>query len=354
MSTQTTTTVTSTNTQTTTSGTTNVNSPSVPMKDFQSMMKFRFWCFYCLPMVYDDSLSYYELLNKVVNYTNHMISDIANMGQNVNNLIEAYILLEKFVNTTFEDILSDFADSINNGLLVDAILDKIDVDQIKSDVETQTQTYLNNLETTTNEEWQTKLQDFTDQFNTFLESAKTQLSDVLDGADVTNLKSQIETLSGTVQENTGSIKNNADAIAANTTAIENVQKISIPGGTRGIYSFTLNTKCEKGNTATALIPFQSVIDYINDDTLKDITMNDVIPVVSLNPSNSGTNGSLAYYNATLSGPSTGNTNNLGYYNLVLDHAPQTAARITGRGLFIIMSTTAAQPGGMSNGDYTGS
>ena len=37
---------------------------------------FRFWCQKVLPIVYDDSLSYYELLNKVVNYLNNVIAGI--------------------------------------------------------------------------------------------------------------------------------------------------------------------------------------------------------------------------------------------------------------------------------------
>ena len=34
---------------------------------------FRFWCQKVLPLVYDDSLSYYEVLCKVVNYINALI-----------------------------------------------------------------------------------------------------------------------------------------------------------------------------------------------------------------------------------------------------------------------------------------
>lgn len=34
---------------------------------------FRFWCYKVLPLVYDDSLSYYEVLCKVVDYINKLI-----------------------------------------------------------------------------------------------------------------------------------------------------------------------------------------------------------------------------------------------------------------------------------------
>ena len=37
---------------------------------------FRFWCQKVLPLVYDDSLSYYEVLCKVVKYLNNMITDV--------------------------------------------------------------------------------------------------------------------------------------------------------------------------------------------------------------------------------------------------------------------------------------
>ena len=37
---------------------------------------FRFWCQKVLPLVYDDSLSYYEVLCKVVDYLNRMRDDI--------------------------------------------------------------------------------------------------------------------------------------------------------------------------------------------------------------------------------------------------------------------------------------
>ena len=37
--------------------------------------KFKFWCQKVLPLVYDDSLSYYEVLCKVVEYINHLIDE---------------------------------------------------------------------------------------------------------------------------------------------------------------------------------------------------------------------------------------------------------------------------------------
>lgn len=47
--------------------------------NYSELQPFRFWCQTVLPAVYDDSLSYYELLNKVVAYLNEM-------GENVSAL----------------------------------------------------------------------------------------------------------------------------------------------------------------------------------------------------------------------------------------------------------------------------
>lgn len=40
------------------------------------MRNFRFWCQKVLPLTYDNSLSYYEVLCKVVHYLNHVIADL--------------------------------------------------------------------------------------------------------------------------------------------------------------------------------------------------------------------------------------------------------------------------------------
>lgn len=66
--------------------------------------KFRFWCQKVLPLVYDDSMSYYELLNKVVDYLNHCISDIDSAETNVDRLLNAYNQLQGYVNSYFDSL----------------------------------------------------------------------------------------------------------------------------------------------------------------------------------------------------------------------------------------------------------
>lgn len=68
---------------------------------------FRFWCQKVLPAVYDDSLSYYELLCKVLEKLNEVIaqsneqSTVINiLAENLQNLIDEF---ERFKESGFED-----------------------------------------------------------------------------------------------------------------------------------------------------------------------------------------------------------------------------------------------------------
>ena len=47
------------------------------IRNYHTLRPFRFWCQKVLPLVYDDSLSYYELLCKVVAYLNNTREDLA-------------------------------------------------------------------------------------------------------------------------------------------------------------------------------------------------------------------------------------------------------------------------------------
>lgn len=75
---------------------------------------FRFWCQKVLPIVYDDSLSYYELLNKVVNYLNNAIRDISSLADNNTALYNAFIALQNYVNDYFDSL--DVEEAIDNKL----------------------------------------------------------------------------------------------------------------------------------------------------------------------------------------------------------------------------------------------
>ena len=84
------------------------------MKDYKDLRPFRFWCQTVLPTVYDDSLSYYELLNKVVSVLNDVIDNESTVENNVTELYNAFVELNTFVDTYFDDL--DVTEEINNKL----------------------------------------------------------------------------------------------------------------------------------------------------------------------------------------------------------------------------------------------
>lgn len=61
------------------------------------MDKLRFWCQKVLPLVYDDSLSYMELLCKVVSKLNEVIETYGESGETIQELQEAVAKLQKWV-----------------------------------------------------------------------------------------------------------------------------------------------------------------------------------------------------------------------------------------------------------------
>lgn len=87
----------------------------VPSKNDVSYLRpFRVWCQKVLPLVYDDSLSYYELLCKVVDFLNKTMEEVNQLGVDVSNLFNAFQQLQDYVNHYFESL--DVQEEINNKL----------------------------------------------------------------------------------------------------------------------------------------------------------------------------------------------------------------------------------------------
>ena len=82
--------------------------------DYKTLQPFRYWCQKVLPLVYDDSLSYYELLCKVIDYLNKTMEDVETLHGDVNNLHTAYEQLQSYVNNYFSTL--DVQEEINNKL----------------------------------------------------------------------------------------------------------------------------------------------------------------------------------------------------------------------------------------------
>lgn len=96
------------------------------MGAYSDLRPFRFWCQKVLPLVYDDSLSYYEVLAKVVDYLNKTMEDVGVLHEDVEALNTAYQQLQSYVNNYFSTL--DVQEEINNKLDVmaeDGTLDRL-------------------------------------------------------------------------------------------------------------------------------------------------------------------------------------------------------------------------------------
>ena len=77
------------------------------MDNYNDLKPFRFWCQKVLPLVYDDSLSYYELLCKIVDYLNKTMEDVT-------YLHDEFVKLKDFVDNYFKNL--DVQQEINKKL----------------------------------------------------------------------------------------------------------------------------------------------------------------------------------------------------------------------------------------------
>lgn len=82
--------------------------------NYKTLQPFRYWCQKVLPLVYDDSLSYYELLCKVVDYLNKTMEDVETLHGDVTTLHTAYDKLQSYVNNYFSTL--DVQEEINKKL----------------------------------------------------------------------------------------------------------------------------------------------------------------------------------------------------------------------------------------------
>lgn len=101
---------------------------------YTELKPFRFWCQKVLPLVYDDSLSYYELLCKVVDYLNKTMEDVETLEDDVTNLFTAYTQLQNYVNTYFDqefpDLVSDKLDEMAEDGTLTALITPVVTDTI--------------------------------------------------------------------------------------------------------------------------------------------------------------------------------------------------------------------------------
>jgi len=80
---------------------------------YSGLKPFKAWVQMVLPQVYNDALSYQELIYKMLAYLNTVIDDVTTTEENVTALHEAYDALETYVNDTFATTISEINDTLN-------------------------------------------------------------------------------------------------------------------------------------------------------------------------------------------------------------------------------------------------
>lgn len=85
------------------------------MSQYKQLDEFYFWCQKVIPLVYDNSLSYYEILCKVVDYLNNVINNQTAMYQTIvqhgtdiktlqDQVAQIQIELKKFINGDYTNL----------------------------------------------------------------------------------------------------------------------------------------------------------------------------------------------------------------------------------------------------------
>ena len=78
---------------------------------------FKFWCQKVIPLVYDDSLSYYEVLCKVVKYINDLIDSDKEIVENITQLRSELTIVQEWIdNFDYEPLLNTVKEMVNKYL----------------------------------------------------------------------------------------------------------------------------------------------------------------------------------------------------------------------------------------------
>ena len=76
--------------------------------NYKNLTEFRFWCFKVLPLVYDDELSYQEVICKCVDYINNLIENDKAISNDVEQLKQEMKQVQEWI----DNYDTNFAESI--------------------------------------------------------------------------------------------------------------------------------------------------------------------------------------------------------------------------------------------------
>lgn len=75
---------------------------------------FKYWCMKVIPLVYDESLSYYEVLCKVVEYINDLIDSDKEIVENIEALRSDMTVVQEWINNfNYEPLLKTVQEMVD-------------------------------------------------------------------------------------------------------------------------------------------------------------------------------------------------------------------------------------------------
>ena len=180
---------------------------------YLEMSPFRFWCQKVLPLAYDDALSYYEVLCKLSEYLNEMLSNVESLKGDVDNLRKAFEALQEWVNNYFEnldikgDIKETIIEMVNDGTLTEILKPYID------------QEILN--------KWNAEYKKYVDQQDASILSQANAHSDAADAAQNTNINKNASDITNLNNRLNGLLDNIAERVTVFMTRVSTNSTLTV-------------------------------------------------------------------------------------------------------------------------------
>ena len=193
------------------------------LKKYDGIPYLRFWCQKVLPAVYDQSLSYYEVLCKLAAFLNKMVEELEKMQDNIDALHKAYKDLQDWVNAEiarFEAHMEQHFDDLTQELWNR-------FEEYKNNTNTTLQQWFNNYATNTTNNLNKKFEDFVTNANTRIEQMfNTYTSSTNNEFNTwkTDFTNQYNQWKDEVNGQINTINSNISSLTTRVTALENMVK----------------------------------------------------------------------------------------------------------------------------------
>lgn len=194
------------------------------LQKYDGIPYLRFWCQKVLPAVYDQSLSYYEVLCKLAAFLNKMLEELEKMQDNIDALHKAYKDLQDWVNaeiarfeahmeqhfddltqelwnrfeeyknntnTTLQQWFNDYATNTTNNL-------NKKFNDFVTNANTRIDQMFNTYTSSTNNEFNTWKTDFTNQYNQWKNEVDGQIRNI--NSNISSLTTRVATLENMIKK----------------------------------------------------------------------------------------------------------------------------------------------------------